>query len=71
LTATRIILRCGDQTQTRTVAAGGSYLSANAPQLYFGLGFCDKPVQLEIRWPNGTRTDHHDLPTNEIHRITR
>ena len=32
LTGARVELRCADRTQTRTLSAGGSYLSASAPQ---------------------------------------
>ncbi len=71
LTGAIITLRCADQTQTRTIAAGGSYLSANSPQFHFGLGSCDETASLTIRWPDGTRTDHRNLQTNQIIRIVR
>ncbi len=71
LTGAIITLRCADQTQTRTIAAGGSYLSANSPQFHFGLGSCDETASLTIRWPDGTRTDHRNIQTNQIIRIVR
>jgi hypothetical protein len=44
---------------TRRVAQVGShegaYLSVGHYRLYFGLGGSDRPVSLEIRWPDGRR----------------
>lgn len=71
LTGARVELRCADQTQTRTVSAGGSYLSASAPQLHFGLGSCADSAQLEIHWPDGSHTTHRDLQPDQFHRIER
>ena len=69
LTGARVELRCADRTQTRTISAGGSYLSASAPQLHFGLGSCAQPAQLEIHWADGSRTDHRDLKLDQSHHI--
>ncbi len=67
----RVALQCGDQTQTRQVTAGGSYLATHAPQVHLGLGSCRQPVQLAIHWPDGTRSDERDLEVDRLHRLNR
>ncbi|MDR3619600.1 MAG: FG-GAP-like repeat-containing protein [Paludisphaera borealis] len=36
---------------------GGSYLSASDSRLHFGLGDDDRPVDVEITWPSGRKTN--------------
>ena len=62
----RVRLLCDGHQQTRTVTAGGSYLSASDPRLHFGLGTCARVEHLEIRWPDGARDDHYDLAADQV-----
>ena len=62
----RVRLLCDGHQQTRTITAGGSYLSASDPRLHFGLGTCARIEHLEIRWPDGARDDHYDLAADQV-----
>ncbi|HEX3807979.1 MAG TPA: FG-GAP-like repeat-containing protein [Gaiellaceae bacterium] len=46
----------GGRTQTRTVAAGSSYLSSEDPRLHFGLGSATTVSSLTVRYPWGAVT---------------
>ena len=51
----RVDLRCGEESVGfREVRSGGSLLAQNDLRLHFGLGDCAGPVELEVRWPDGT-----------------
>lgn len=52
---TRIILRQGSKELTQEVAGGVSYCSAHEAARIFGLGNDSSAVDLEIRWPDGTK----------------
>ncbi len=55
----RVTLRSSDTaTQTAEIYAGSGYLSQSSPCLFFGRGSAEKDVDLEIRWPDGTVTNH-------------
>lgn len=51
----RVALTAGGVSQTRSVAAGGSYLSQNSFTVHFGLGTSARAERVEIRWPSGRR----------------
>ena len=59
-------LTCAGRTLTRSIAAGGSYLSAHDTRLHFGLGGCGHIEQVQIRWPNGTRQTLGPLPARQF-----
>ncbi|HET6204214.1 MAG TPA: CRTAC1 family protein [Planctomycetota bacterium] len=48
-----LVVRAGERRFLRQVQAGLSYLSANPLEAHFGLGACEGPVRLEVRWPSG------------------
>jgi enediyne biosynthesis protein E4 len=48
-------LRGGDHEQVREVSSGGSFQSQSDLRQHFGLGRHGGPVELEVRWPDGTR----------------
>jgi enediyne biosynthesis protein E4 len=58
----RVTARIGRQTLTQEVSGGQSYLSAPEKTLTFGLGRAAKIDSLEIRWPDGARETHRDVP---------
>ena len=51
-----VAVNSGGRRQARQVGAhDGAYLSEGHYRLYYGLGSDKGPVELEIRWPDGTR----------------
>jgi hypothetical protein len=59
------VLRQGETTLTQELAGGVSYCSAHEAALIFGLGNDSLPVDLEVRWPNGSRQTISNLPVNQ------
>jgi enediyne biosynthesis protein E4 len=53
---TVVTARVGDRRMMRVVQSGTSYLSQDDMRLHFGLGAAEKVDELEMRWPDGTRT---------------
>jgi tetratricopeptide (TPR) repeat protein len=49
----KLVLRSGAATQTRWIFSGGSYQAASSTRAHFGLATAS-PVELEVRWPDGT-----------------
>jgi hypothetical protein len=61
-------LEAADGVQRRWIH-GGSYLAVDDPAAYFALATAPASRSVvRVRWPDGTRTEHVDLPPN--HRIT-
>jgi enediyne biosynthesis protein E4 len=58
----RVTARIGRRTLTQEISGGQSYLSAPEKTLTFGLGGAAKIDSLEIRWPDGARETHRDIP---------
>ena len=68
----RVTLRFPSWTVTRELKSSrGTYTSADTRTLHFGLGSLGCDFTLEVRWPDGKRTqlDGHDLPSNHFLRI--
>ena len=61
---TKITLRCGTLTQTRSLQAGSGFLSQHTKDLFFGLGHGTDSIQATVRWPNGLIQQYEDLPRN-------
>jgi hypothetical protein len=53
---TIVTARVGNRRMMRIVQSGTSYLSQDDMRLHFGLGSAEKVDELEVRWPDGTRT---------------
>lgn len=53
-------------TLTRHISAGSSYASQHSYRLHFGLGKHTNIDSLEVRWPSGSKTCLHEVPTNQI-----
>ncbi len=62
---TRVVLHQGESTLTQELAGGVSYCSAHEAALIFGLGNNSSPVDLEVRWPNGSRQAISGLSINQ------
>ncbi len=65
----RVQVKSSQHQQTQEVTSQSSYYSHNDLRLHFGLGPSAKPVQLEIRWPNGETETVKDIPVNQIVKI--
>ena len=51
----RLTTRSG-RVQTQEVLAGSGYLSQSSSRLFFGLGESDPPVEIRVRWSDGSTT---------------
>jgi hypothetical protein len=61
--------RYGDKVQAQAVLSQSSFFSANDPRLHFGLGDITA-VDLDVRWPSGTRQSFRRVPANRIILLT-
>ena len=61
----RVTLTLGDESQTREIHTGYSYLSSNDPRLLFGLGERTVVDRLQIRWQRGAVQILEDLSANQ------
>ena len=61
----RVTLTLGDESQTREVHVGYSYLSSNDPRLLFGLGERTFVNRLRVRWQSGAVQILEDLSANQ------
>ncbi|MDL2718845.1 MAG: CRTAC1 family protein [Acidobacteriota bacterium] len=55
----------GNKVQLREVRAGSSFESQSSHDLLFGLGGAKK-ADIEIRWPDGKKTDLRDVPVGSL-----
>jgi enediyne biosynthesis protein E4 len=65
-----VTVRAGGRSQQRDVAAGDSYMSTHDPRPHFGLGTAEMVEQVDVEWPDGTRTVRKDVTANQILKIT-
>ena len=65
-TGARLKITAGDFTSYDQAKGGMSYMSAQDPRIYFGLGPHAKVDTLEIIWPSGIRQELKDVPANQI-----
>ncbi len=66
----RVTLTAGGRKQMSEIFGGGSYLSQNEPELYFGLGDAKKIDRVDVRWPNGGTQSWSNLEANQTYRFT-
>jgi len=50
--------KCGDMVRREYVTLHASFMASSPPDLFFGLGQCEGPVTVTVRWPSG-QTDVH------------
>lgn len=62
---TKITIHCENGTQSSFVTAGDGYLCTNESVVRFGIGDSDQVDHVEIRWPNGSETELHDIPAGD------
>ena len=57
-----VVVELGDgTTMQREGHAGSSYLAGEDPRFHFGLGDTDEPVDVTVRWPDGSVTVEIDV----------
>lgn len=61
---TRVVLHQSGRSRTQELAGGVSYCSGHEAALIFGLGSDSSPVDLDIRWPDGSTQQLHDVFVN-------
>jgi len=61
----KVVVKYGGRIQAQEVLAQSSYLSVNDRRLHFGLGDI-AAVDLEIRWPSGTRQAFTKVPADQL-----
>jgi hypothetical protein len=67
----RVTVEAGGRTQTRFAKGGGSYASTPDRRHVFGLGAETKVAKLAVVWPDGTRQEWTDVPTDRYHVVTQ
>ncbi|MCW5803023.1 MAG: CRTAC1 family protein [Deltaproteobacteria bacterium] len=66
----QVTIKAGAKTILRQVSGGRGYLGQTDTLVVAGTGAA-KTVDLEIRWPDGTRTEHKGLAANQRHKIAQ
>ncbi|MCR4414286.1 MAG: CRTAC1 family protein, partial [Thermoguttaceae bacterium] len=62
----RVTVTAGPLVQFLDACPTRSYLSQGDPRLHFGLGTATKVDRVEVRWPDGTKTELKDVPANKV-----
>jgi enediyne biosynthesis protein E4 len=62
----KLKISAGDFLSTDQVKGGMSYLSAQDPRIYFGLGTHAQVDSIEIAWPSGAKEIVRDLAADQI-----
>jgi len=65
----RVTAVYGGRKQMQEVVSQSSFYSASDLRLHFGLG-SEQKVDLEVRWPNGSRETFRAVPANQMVEIT-
>jgi hypothetical protein len=61
-----LTLRVGEQTMSRMVNSGTSYLSQGDMRQHFGLGSATEADWLEVRWPDGSTSRVASVAANQV-----
>src|ERR1700690_3029348 len=62
----KLKISAGDFLSTDQVKGGMSYMSAQDPRIYFGLGTHAQVDSIEIAWPSGAKEIVRDLAADQI-----
>jgi hypothetical protein len=54
--------------RVQEMSGGGGYLSAQAPELHFGLGTMER-ADVEVRWPSGRTESYFGLTAGRLHTL--
>ena len=67
----RVQLTTAMGTQTRYIANGSGFMSANQTGAFFGLADQTKATELRVTWPDGSVTTHTDLAAGHRYPIAK
>ena len=67
----RVVVEAAGRTQTRFAKGGGSYASAPDRRHVIGLGTETKVAKLTIVWPDGSRQEWADLPSDRYYLVVQ
>jgi hypothetical protein len=62
----RVSVTAGGRTTTQIVLAGGSYLAGPPREAYVGLGSATTASLVRVAWADGTTTELHDVPADQV-----
>jgi hypothetical protein len=68
---TEVRVTSGGRTQWRDIASGDSYMSTHDPRPHFGLGSAETVDEVEVIWPDNTRSVRRNVPARQILRIKK
>jgi hypothetical protein len=64
-----VTLEAAGRTIVRSVDGGGSYLSASARRVHFGLGSANQAERIRVTWPNGRVRTLENVQADRVLRI--
>lgn len=68
----KVKVKAADLSLVQTLVSGTGYFSANAKELYFGIGTNDWVDEIEVKWPSGeTQTFKKIKPNQTIYMVER
>ncbi len=62
-------VKAGGRSYWRDVASGDSYMCTHDPRPHFGLGDATLADEIEVKWPDGTRSFRKNVPLRQQLRI--
>ncbi len=62
----RVTVTAGPLVQFLDACPTRCYLSQGDPRLHFGLGTATKVDRVEVRWPDGSKSEVKDVPANKV-----
>jgi hypothetical protein len=65
----QLLIQAGERKILRQMVTGRGYLAQADPAIHAGVGDA-KAVDVTVRWPDGTTTEHKRLTTNREHRLS-
>jgi len=68
---TEVRVTAGGVTRWRDIASGDSYMSTHDPRPHFGLGSAETVDEIDVTWPDKTRSVRTNVPARQILRIKK
>ncbi len=62
----RVTVEATGLNQVAEVRSASGYLSQNDPRLFFGLGRTVRVERVEVRWPDGSKTERQNVAANQL-----
>jgi len=68
---TQVRVRAGGRTWWRDIASGDSYMSTHDSRPHFGLGGIETVDEVDVVWPDGTKSVRRDVMARQLLRIRK